>query len=154
VSDSLDTLAQQSDGYAATMRLQDGPGDAAGTGFSGALGRDVLISMQVDGANNALAQVQTGGGVAQNFYVQAHGADARDGAVYRVTGHLCASADSEEARAAAGLRATLTSSAGRKGVQMLAWQTRSRRGGRGRGPGCSHSGWRSACMSARYSAQV
>lgn len=123
VSDSLDTLAQQSDGYAATMRLQDGPGDAAGTGFSGALGRDVLISMQVDGANNALAQVQTGGGVAQNFYVQAHGADARDGAVYRVdNGQFVCVSDSEEARL---LRQGLSGyfdefGLEAKGVQMLA----------------------------------
>lgn len=122
VSDSLDTLAQQNDGYAATLRLQDGPGDTAGVGFAGAPARDVIVSMQVDGANNALAQLQTGGGV-HNYYVQARGADARNGAVYRVeNGQFFCVSDSEEARL---LRQGLSGffdefGLEAKGVQMLA----------------------------------
>src|SRR5690606_18955225 len=123
VSDGLDTLAQQNEGYAATLRLQDGPGDAAGTGYSGALSRDVVVTMQVDGANNALAQIQSDGGAAQNYYVEAQGADARSGAVYRVDGgqFVCVS-DSQEARL---LRDGLSGyfdefGLEAKGVQMLA----------------------------------
>lgn len=122
VSDSLDTLAQQADGYAATLRLQDGPGDSAGTGFAGPLGRDVVLAMQVDGANNALAQLQTGG-ITQNFYVQARGADARSGEVYRVeNGQFVCVSDSDEARL---LRQGLSGyfddyGLEAKGIQMLA----------------------------------
>lgn len=124
VSDGLDTLAQQTEGYAATLRLQDGPGDAAGTGFSGALARDVVVTMQVDAANNALAQIQANGGATQNYYVEARGADARNGAVYRMNGNgqfVCVS-DSEEARL---LRDGLSGyfdeyGLEAKGIQMLA----------------------------------
>lgn len=124
VSDGLDTLAQQTEGYAATLRLQDGPGDAAGTGFSGALARDVVVTMQVDAANNALAQIQANGGATQNYYVEARGADARNGAVYRMDGNgqfVCVS-DSEEARL---LRDGLSGyfdeyGLEAKGIQMLA----------------------------------
>ncbi|MDL1948531.1 hypothetical protein FBQ97_01785 [Acidobacteria bacterium ACD] len=126
VSNSLDTLAQQADGYAATLRLQEGPGDAAGTGFSGALSRDVVVTMQVDGANNALAQLQSGG-AAQNYYVQARGADARNGDVYRVeNGQFVCVSDSPEARL---LRDGLSGyfdefGLEAKGVQMLAVATK------------------------------
>lgn len=123
VSNSLDALAQQADGYAATLRLQEGPGDAAGTGFSGALSRDVVVMMQVDGANNALAQLQSGGGAAQNYYVRAQDADARSGDVYRVeNGQFVCVSDSAEARL---LRDGLSGyfdeyGLEAKGVQMLA----------------------------------
>lgn len=123
MSDSLDTLAQQTDGYAATLRLQDGPGDAAGAGFTGTPSRDVVAAMQVDGSNNALAQVQTGGAMVQNFYVQARGTDARNGAVYRVeNGQFVCVSDSEEARL---LRQALSGSLDEfgleaKGLQALA----------------------------------
>lgn len=126
VSNSLDTLAQQADGYAATLRLQEGPGDAAGTRFSGALSRDVVVTMQVDGANNALAQLQSGG-AAQNYYVQARGADARNGDVYRVeNGQFVCVSDSPEARL---LRDGLSGyfdefGLEAKGVQMLAVATK------------------------------
>jgi hypothetical protein len=126
VSNSLDTLAQQADGYAATLRLQEGPGDAAGTGFSGALSRDVVVTMQVDGADNALAQLQSGG-AAQNYYVQARGADARNGDVYRVeNGQFVCVSDSPEARL---LRDGLSGyfdefGLEAKGVQMLAVATK------------------------------
>lgn len=99
VSNSLDTLAQQTGGYAATLRLQEGPGDATGTGFSGAPGRDIVVIMQVDSANNALAQLQSSSGALQNYYVQARGADARSGDVYRVeNGQFVCVSDSAEAR--------------------------------------------------------
>lgn len=123
VSGSLDTLAQQTDGYAATLRLQDGSGDATGARFAGTPSRDVVAAMQVDGSNNALAQVQTGGGMVQNFYVQARGTDARNGAVYRVeNGQFVCVSDSEEARL---LRQALSGSFDEfgleaKGVQALA----------------------------------
>jgi hypothetical protein len=74
VTKGLDVLKNQTEGYQATVQFQEGPGTPA-TGYSGTLSRDVTVALQVDGQNDMLANVTTGGQT-QQFFVDGIAADA------------------------------------------------------------------------------
>jgi hypothetical protein len=74
VTKGLDVLKNQTEGYQATVQFQEGPGTPT-TGYSGTLSRDVMVALQVDGQNDMLTNVTTGGQT-QQFFVDGMAANA------------------------------------------------------------------------------
>jgi hypothetical protein len=97
VSDGLDELNQQSQGYVATIRLREGQVNEAG-GYEGPLVQDVTLQIRVDSEHNAAIDV-TENNQTRTYFVDNYRDAAESPAVYRIEGgrYVCAQ-DDESAR--------------------------------------------------------